>query len=312
MASRLEVGVIGNGAWGQRIQETLRTKTQHCELGTSFARQAYSPARFEDLKRFDFIIIATPFKTHAQYMRLCLEQGVPFIVEKPAAPYVDLVRLRREFERSHVVPSSSLMLCDHTLLFNPAIEAMREAMQSRTPVTLRGEHGGSGPIRDDCSALLDYGAHGLALAFYLSSARRMMGSTVIATPQTHEGARSYHLWAMAEHLETTLRVSNEYEFKRLKYTVETAEHDTYRFDDRDEHKLYRYSGPRLEALPYAPVEPLTNVLDTFAKAVRIVKDGGIFTDARFGWDLPMAVMRALESAEESLRAEARVEEESHE
>lgn len=300
---KLKVGVIGNGAWGKRIQATLKSKTKHCELANVFSRLHYSPARFENLNRFSFIVIATPFQTHAQYMRLCLEQGVPFIVEKPAASYIELQQLHREFAKPNAVPGCPLMLCNHTLLFNPAIEAMKAAMTYQTPILLRGEHGGPGPLRDDCSALLDYGAHGVALGYWLSEAAHPVAIKVDATALTPEGAQSYCFQTFLKHLNVRLRVSNEYKFKRLKYTVETAQYDTYRFDDRDEHKLYGYTGPRLEPLAYSPVEPLTNALDTFAVAVREQALGHVTRDTRFGWDLPMAVMATLESAEELVRVQ---------
>lgn len=301
MMLKLRVGVIGNGAWGKKVQETLTSKTEHCELANVFSRIHYSPARFENLSRFDFIVIATPFKTHAQYMRLCLEQNVPFVVEKPAASCIELEALRREFEKPNVTPRSPLILCNHTLLFNPAIEAMHAAMQNQVPMQLRGEHGGPGPIRDDCSALLDYGAHGIALAFWLSGASKAIWIRVDGTPLTPEGTQSFRLQMFAAHLNVLARLSNEYKFKRLKYTVSTDTGNTYRFDDRDEHKLYRYSGPRLEALEYAKTEPLTNALDTFAKAVKERALEHVTNDARFGWALPMAVMSTLEAAEELVR-----------
>lgn len=294
MTPKLRVGVVGMGAWGKRIIETLGNKTQHCYCAWSISRTPENTLRVD---KPDFVVIATPFKSHAAYMRLCLEARVPFIVEKPAASYTELVELQREFE-------NPLMLCNHTLLFNPAIEALYKSMVYQIPAQLRGEHGGPGPIRDDCSPLLDYGAHGIALALWLSGASHAVGLRVQATPEHGSGAQSYQLDASFAHLALTLRVSNKYEFKRLKYTTVTLEGPVYRFDDRDEHKLYRYSGPELSALPYQTHEPLTNALDTFAQMVRRQRAGETVTDARFGWNLPIRVMRTLESAAELVRVQA--------
>lgn len=303
MTPKLRVGLIGYGAWGKRIANTLSTRTQHCYCGVSESGRDEKAVQALLTSDVDFVAIATPFKTHAKFMRLCLERDIPFIVEKPAASYIELQQLRREFEKPNAVPSGPLMLCNHTLLFNPAIEVLKAAMVYQTPSKLRGEHGGPGPLRDDCSALLDYGAHGIALAFWLSGAARVKGLYAQGTPPSVSGTRSYGVQTLVEHLSTTLRVSNEYKFKRLKYTVETVEGSTYRFDDRDEHKLYQYVGPKLEALEYASTEPLTNALDTFALAVRENALGHRVSDSRFGWDLPMVVMATLESAEELVRVE---------
>lgn len=315
--SKLKVGVIGRGAWGQRLMATLQGKTKHCEQVWSAGadwRQA-QPARP------DFIVIATPYATHAKLMEQCFERAIPFIVEKPAANYYELKKLAEKY-MGRITP----WLVNHTLLFNPAIEAMvqfaHKGSDNFTAVKLRGEHGGPGPVRGDCSSLLDYGSHGVALGLWLSEAktaralRLHVGKRNETSPSVNTGqfsmrktseqdlygAQNFVLHARFEHLEFSLRVGNNYPKKRLLYTTEYNAGTlsfTHRFREFPERELLAYVESDLWEVEYAKdVEPLTNALDSFARVVK----GERAMDARFGWELPMRTMQVLATCDEMLRA----------
>mgnify|MGYP001593899444 CR=1 FL=1 len=313
MTSKLRVGVIGRGKWGKRIVETLQTKTQHCECTwtadshSQFGTYFLNP--IGDTHPADFVVIATPYSTHAQLMRKCCEQGLPFIVEKPAAPIWELKKLHDDF------PVTRPFLCNHTLLFNPAVETMVKFAQGfihqGTPIELRGEHGGLGPVRIDCNALLDYGSHGIALALWLSGAKRVQALRLYCGEQNESvavqgvplyGAQNFIFEARFEHLKVQLRIGNNYPKKRLLYTIEydigQGAPITHRFREFPERELLSYIGSDLIEVPFTAIDPLTNVLDTFARVVK----GEVKTDARFGWNLPLETMRVLETCNELLRA----------
>lgn len=339
---KLRVGVIGRGVWGKRIIETLCTKTQHCRhLWNCDSRdklEAFLGPEYTKPSNIDFVVIATPFETHVKLMRECLLRGLPFIVEKPAGNYWELKKLFSDF------PATRPFLCNHTLLFNPAIEAMvkhaQDFVHQGTVIELRGEHGGPGPVREDCNALLDYGSHGVAFALWLSGAKnicairlycgekcqtngmelttrdengfsacpqcgiRTNGSFCPECGHSMWGAQNFTFEARFEHLKIHLRIGNNYPKKRMLYTVQydigLGSSLTLRFREFPERELLGYIGSDLIEMPFAEIDPLTNALETFAKVVK----GEAEPDARFGWHLPLETMHVLETCEGLLPTKA--------
>ena len=328
MNAPLRVGVIGRGAWGSRIIATLLTKTRHCEhawdCDSKVKLEEILGPKFTTPSTVDFVIIATPYHTHAKLMEQCFDRAIPFIVEKPAANVFELQKLSVKYATSVVGRvSTTPFLVNHTFLFNPAIEAMvnfAHRFESRgTPIELRGEHGGMGPIRDDCNALLDYGSHGIALALWLSKAEKVhairlyCGTKAVLkgtqVPDLH-GPQNFTLEAHFEHLKFHLRTGNAYPKKRLLYTtvydIGQGDPMTHRMREFPERELLSYLGSDLLEMPFATdIDPLTNALDTFARVMK----GELPTDERFGWDLPLRTMQVLETCDELLREADREDEE---
>lgn len=315
--TKLKVGVIGNGAWGKRIQETLLAKTKHCEW-----KWSTSDREAPFLVPVDFVVIATPYATHAKLMEQCFERDIPFIVEKPAANYFELLKLQKKFDPGSLSGASNAhpFLVNHTLLFNPAIESMvyfaHKSADQTTPIKLRGEHGGPGPVRSDCNALLDYGSHGVALGLWISRAENVRGVRLHVGKKNTKGfldpkppalfnSQNFVLHAHFEHLKLELRVGNNYPKKRLLYTLDYEAGPSYlahRFREFPERELLSYIESDLWEMEFArDIDPLTNALDTFARVVK----GERPMDERFGWDLPLRTMQVLESCEMMLRAEER-------
>lgn len=290
---KLKVGVFGNGAWGKRIAETLNTKTQHCKL---FA-QATRSAVLNDPWSADFVIIATPYSTHADLMAQCFERRIPFIVEKPAAPYVELNKLHEKYGTG--CPD---FLVNHTLLFNPAVEVMAAwaHKSGHSPVELRGEHGGAGPVRNDCNALYDYGSHGIALGLWLGGKPQTMrleeGEPPSSVEKVSKNSQNFHLRATFGHMKLSLRVGNNYPKKRLLYTAVYDDGLTHRFREFPERELLSYAGADLIEVPFTSIDPLTNALDTFAQVVK----GDREPDSRFGWTLPLETMLVLAACNQML------------
>ena len=154
---------------------------------------------------------------------------------------------------------------------------------------------------EDCNALLDYGSHGIALALWLSGAKDIRAIR-LHCGEKNVGAQNFTFEAMFEHLKVSLRIGNNYPKKRLLYTLRydigLGPSLTHRFREFPERELLSYTGSNLVELSFRSIDPLTNVLDTFAEVVKGEREA----DERFGWHLPLKTMDVLETCNELLRA----------
>ena len=298
LPKKLHVGIIGEGAWAKRLVATLLGQTAHCDF--SWCTKDPVVAR-ENMQRraADFVVIATPYTTHARYMGECFERKIPFIVEKPCASLTQLQALSLQHYPS---PTTPTFLANHTLLFNPAVEMMvnfAKRYKGDVPVELRGEHGGPGPVREDCSGLTDYGSHGIALGLWLGDGARPVlldldvgdeNTRVDDANRSRHGAQNYVLTFAVGALRVTLRTGNNYPRKRLLYTTRYEHGLTHRFREFPERELLAYIGPDLLEMEFdRDTPPLANALDTFAQVVKGEREA----DDRFGWTLPLHVARLL-------------------
>ncbi|HXV90125.1 MAG TPA: Gfo/Idh/MocA family oxidoreductase [Gemmatimonadales bacterium] len=177
--SRLNLGVIGAGAWGKNHVRTAAALADVqlaavCDADPRtrerLARQYPGALVTADvgacLAAVDAVIVATPARTHAEIARRAIEAGKPCLVEKPfaldAAAAEGVARLASE----RGVP----VLAGHLLLFHPAVERLRQMID-------QGELGqvfylyslrvNLGQVRADENALWSFGPHDVSVALYL-------------------------------------------------------------------------------------------------------------------------------------------------
>jgi predicted dehydrogenase len=114
----------------------------------------------------DAVIVASPAATHASIATQAVNAGKPVLVEKPFALKVeDAVAVARlGVERK--VP----ILAGHLLVYHPAVERLRELVQSGDlgkVFYLYGLRVNLGQVRKDENALWSFGPHDVSVALYL-------------------------------------------------------------------------------------------------------------------------------------------------
>jgi predicted dehydrogenase len=114
----------------------------------------------------DAVIVASPAATHASIAMQAVDAGKPVLVEKPFALKVeDAVAVARlGVERK--VP----ILAGHLLVYHPAVERLRELVQSGDlgkVFYLYGLRVNLGQVRKDENALWSFGPHDVSMALYL-------------------------------------------------------------------------------------------------------------------------------------------------
>ena len=180
--SRLKVGVIGAGAWGQNHVRTLAVLPETelaavCDLDAAVrdrvARQ-YPGAFVTDsvpalLARVEAVVIASAARTHAELGRAAVEAGIPALVEKPFALTVADAEGLAELSARRGVP----VLAGHLLEYHPVVERLRELVVRRTLgdlYYLYSQRVNLGQIRPDENALWSFGPHDVSVALFLLGA----------------------------------------------------------------------------------------------------------------------------------------------
>lgn len=86
--------------------------------------------KFEDLKSkneiIDGAIIATPPSTHFKLGKLCLENGLHTLIEKPMAESISELNILNEL----ALKNKKVLMSGHTYLYHPAIKEMKKIIDS--------------------------------------------------------------------------------------------------------------------------------------------------------------------------------------
>lgn len=177
--SRLRVGVIGAGAWGQNHVRTLAGLAETelagvCDLNPKVrervARQ--HPSAFVTdsvpalLERVEAVVIASTARTHAELGLAAVAAGVPALIEKPFALTVpDAERLAEEADRRRVP-----LLAGHLLEYHPVVEYLRGLITGGrfgNVYYLYSQRVNLGQVRPDENALWSFGPHDISVALFL-------------------------------------------------------------------------------------------------------------------------------------------------
>ncbi len=137
----ISIGVIGYGYWGPNLvrnfNETAGARVawvtdlnpqRLASIGARYPAIQVS-TDFRDLLRdpaVDAVAIATPVSTHFELAIAALQAGKHVLVEKPMASSTDeAVRMIEESDKRGLT-----LMVDHTFVFTPAVQKMRELRQS--------------------------------------------------------------------------------------------------------------------------------------------------------------------------------------
>lgn len=309
-------GLIGAGRWGKVYIRTLLSLGERCRLthlGTSNPKNAalvqYPVEVMADWRRVieakcDALLIAAPPSMHAEILEACLQARKPCIVEKPLC--LDVAAAERLHQR--VEEAQVPVLVNHTQLFNPAYQALKEAVAKEAIRVIVSEGLGLGAFRAHTPTLWDWGPHDLSLCLDLVGGRPV-DVAALGGPKDPRGSPEL----VSVRLDfpggtcAWIQVGRLYPQKRRIFSLFTDEH-VYLLDDLASEKLtvlpFRFSRREVDGapdpgqkrtIPIAPdLPPMANMIGYFLDGL----EGG---DRRyFGTDLALEVVRLLDRCESAL------------
>ena len=179
-----KLALIGCGHWGpnhlrtfnslpgsamERVVDLDPGRLQAVRLAHPGVRCEQDPAAVLEDPAIDAVVVATPMRTHYQLVRDALLAGKHVLCEKPlcetAKEAEELVELAAAGDR--------LLMVGHVFLFNPAIEKLKELVDSGelgALYYLSAFRTNLGPIRSDANAAYDLAAHDISIFNWLLGA----------------------------------------------------------------------------------------------------------------------------------------------
>ena len=181
----INVGLVGYGYWGPNLARNFNRQPD-CRLAAicdvvearvNAASKLYpsvrGTTRFQDLlddPQIDFILIATPPSTHYALVKQALRAGKDVLVEKPIASTgkeaQELVDLAEANGR--------ILAVDHTFLYTPAVQKIRELVRNGTIGTLiylDSVRINLGLFQRDANVVQDLATHDFSIASFLVDER---------------------------------------------------------------------------------------------------------------------------------------------
>jgi predicted dehydrogenase len=177
----VRIGLVGLGRWGQNLLRNFAatpdaTLVWACDLDRSRIAELTPrypgvrfTAEFEELlgdPSLEAIVVATPVPTHLEMALRVLAAGKDVMVEKPmtwrAAEAHEL--------RDAVAASGRLLMVGHLLRFHPAVEKLRELIDSGALGSVHYVYGNRvnlGVIRSEENVLWSLGVHDLSVVLHL-------------------------------------------------------------------------------------------------------------------------------------------------
>ncbi len=180
---QLRFGVIGYGYWGPQLVRNLnRLMLGEVSYVVDLSRARREAASIEHpsvqvidnveellVSDVQAVAIATPIRTHFQLAKAVLEHDKHVFVEKPltarASEARELMHLAAQRER--------VVMVGHTYLYNPAVEALRQIVQSGALGRIYyadGIRANLGLFQEDINVIWDLAPHDLSILNYVLDA----------------------------------------------------------------------------------------------------------------------------------------------
>jgi predicted dehydrogenase len=293
----IRLGLIGAGRWGTNFIRTIRgldgvVLSVLCSRNPASSGLVDSDCKiihdWHDLLAgglCDGVIIATPPQTHAEILRAMILARMPSLVEKPLT--LDLLEAvgLQQLLRQNPMP----VLVDHIYLFHAAYGKLKRLTAELGPIrSIQSEGGNRGPFRPNYSALWDYGPHDISMC--LDLLQKPPRNVACKASETSEGGNYELDLQFPSDVHASIKVGNLAGTKVRRFTTH-CDNNTLVFDDLSTDKL-RLDGV---LIPVVDTPPLAVAVDTFANGIRYG------ATERFGLDLAVEVVRALDAAEASSR-----------
>ena len=173
----MKVGVAGLGVMGRnhaRVLSDMRGVRLTCafdpDATTAEAARAYGADPVTTTEAFldaglDAAVVATPNRHHAELGVALLERGIPVLVEKPIA--ADLDGARRMIDAARA--SGVLLMVGHVERFNPAVEAVKNAIAGDDIISIQITRVGPFPPRmGEVGVVIDLAVHDIDIIRHLT------------------------------------------------------------------------------------------------------------------------------------------------
>ncbi len=175
----IRVGLIGAGYWGPKLARNfheipgsvlksvsdLRSDRLQ-EISSLFPNVVTTSTYKSIFEEVDAVVIATPVHTHHRLALEALEAGKHVLVEKPITSNADQARDLIKMAKKNGLT----LMVGHTFVYNPAVEAVREIVQSGQLgdiLYLNATRANLGLLQPDINVMWDLAPHDISMLRYI-------------------------------------------------------------------------------------------------------------------------------------------------
>ena len=175
----INVGMVGVGYWGIKLARNFHEMdggVLKCVADLKPVRLAEVNQLFPDvattskyesmLKKVDAVVVATPVHSHYRLAKAALEAGKHVMVEKPITAKASQARELVDLAKKNGLT----LMVGHTFVYNPAVQAVREIIQSGQLgdiYYISGTRANLGLLQPDINVMWDLAPHDISLLRYI-------------------------------------------------------------------------------------------------------------------------------------------------
>ncbi len=175
------VAQIGYGYWGRNLARNADanlglTLSKICDVNAENRDRAASAhptaavsadyREVVDDPNIDAVIVVTPASTHVEICQRALRAGKHVLVTKPLANSAETAGEIRDLADA----AQRVLLVDHTFLYSPSVECLRQTLNSRElgrPLYYDAIRTGLGIFKSDANIIDDLAIHDIAILEYI-------------------------------------------------------------------------------------------------------------------------------------------------
>lgn len=177
---RKSIILFGIGYWGKNHLRDLNNNDnisslfvvdplidKHKNLTKDYPNVGFFHSAEEIFKKnikIDGAVIATPPSTHFELAKMCLENNLHVLVEKPMVENINELEIL-----NRIAGNNKVLMSGHTYLFNPAIETIKKIVDSKEIGDIMFIHSqrlNFGIMRDNIDVFMSLAPHDISLVQY--------------------------------------------------------------------------------------------------------------------------------------------------
>lgn len=300
------LALVGAGKWGQNYLRAIKkipgAEIKYvCSSPESLQRLPSEYIKIENYKDLtekkdiDGIIIAVPASKHYELAEFFLEENKPILLEKPMVISLDQAKKLKEiFERK-----KSRILVGHVFLYNPAFQKFVEKVSEMKDIhNLELIGCDYGPVRDDVSALWDWGPHDISMVLEIVKKIPISVSAwAINTlrPNTNLYDMVYGRLLFEDNIQVSLKIGWLSPIKKREIFAVGREELLF-FNDVPDKKITHFDKSLKQInIDYAVGEPLVEELKDFIEMIKSDKS------PLSSFNKSFAVIEIIDALEKSIK-----------
>lgn len=302
MSKTYKLGLCGVGRFGKNYIKTIEgmedaeivaISTSNPENAKLFNHKVIVFDHFSKLAQcgaLHGVIIATPPNTHYQIMKNCVDNVLPFLVEKPMCGNIN-----ETLAASYLIKSSRIAcMVGHTQLQNPAYRELVTMYDYDKAKTVLSQVCSVGPFRKDVSMLWDWLPHDFSMLLTLMREFPDKLKASYVKHENYDNSGEVEVELHWKKTKATIKLNNLATKKYRVFQVDSAVKRVTMFDN----ELFETRDNKIRQIHVKKEMPLRVQVENFILAME--------TNTQIGVDLAVKIAKLIEFCEKSIEQNSKL------